>query len=262
MTVIFAKTRHSYDSYSDFWRLVELSGYETCWVDEIDPDKFAVYIFTPNNGEMGPILDRCISRRAIIIWWFLERLDGTPILTDGSIDRMIQRVDEIWVSDRWTATRHPSFRYVCLASHPGFGNDPLPTQFDFTHQSYVWGRRSPIVEGLKLSGLIEGPNAWGEDRDRILRSSKVMLNVQQYEAPVYAPLRFAIAAAYSLPIVSESIQDPYPLDDGSIVHVPYQGLISATVDLIRSPDRQVRGEALFQELCVRRTFRSEIDAAL
>ena len=34
--IIFTRTRHTYDSYSDFWKLVELSGFNICFVDEID----------------------------------------------------------------------------------------------------------------------------------------------------------------------------------------------------------------------------------
>lgn len=67
--IIFAKTRHVYQSYDDFWRLVALSGFETCYVDEIDHNRDATYIFTPTNGETLNGWDR---GRARIIWWDLE----------------------------------------------------------------------------------------------------------------------------------------------------------------------------------------------
>ncbi len=34
--ITFVKTRHVYDSYTDFWRLVELSGFPTIYYDELD----------------------------------------------------------------------------------------------------------------------------------------------------------------------------------------------------------------------------------
>jgi len=261
VSVVFARTRHTYDSYTDFWRLVELAGYELVYVDEIDFQRHAAYIFTPWNGEVDPKLkSQGEFRRCTLIWWFLERLDGTPMLEDGTFERARSLVDEVWVSDRWTASRHPAFKYVCIASDPKLGNDPLPSIYDFTHQSYVWGRREPIINQLIREGLREGPNAWGAERDAVLRQSRVMLNVQQYELPVYAPLRFALAAAYAMPIVSETMQDPYPLVDGLVDIVPYTGLVETTVRVAATPGD--RGARLFQALCVDRTFRGEIEKAL
>lgn len=261
MSVYFARSRHEYPSYSDFWRLAELSGFEIVYVDEIDISRMATYIFTPMNGEVFALLDKIRDqpRRARLIWWFLERLDSTPMLTDGSFDRLRPQVDEVWVSDRWTASRHPAFKYVCISSHPGLGNDPLPSQYDFTHQSYVWGRREPILNQLRQAGLREGPNGWGDARDQVMRRSRLMLNIQQYPLPVYAPLRFALAAAYAMPVVSETIQDPYPLD-GLIEIVPYDKLVETTIRVAR--DSGDRGTRLFQALCVDRTFRSEVELAL
>jgi hypothetical protein len=261
MSVVFARTRHSYDSYSDFWRLVALCGYETVFVDEIDWYRTAAYIFTPLNGEaQEKLASQPEDRRATIIWWFLERLDGTPMLQDGSFEKIRPLVDAVWVSDRWTATRHPAFKYVCIASHPCLGYDPLPATYDFTHQSYVWGRREAVIRQLVAAGLSEGPNAWGDERTEVLRRSRCMLNVQQYDLPVYAPLRFALAAAFSMALVSETMQDPFPLDANLVEMVPYNELVSTTIRVAENPGD--RGARLFQALCVDRTFRSEVEAAL
>lgn len=259
--IYFARTRHEYPSYSDFWRLVELSGFELVYVDEIDVSQTAVYIFTPMNGEVFALLDKIRDqpRRAKLIWWFLERLDSTPMLEDGSFARLRPQVDEVWVSDRWEASQHSDFRYVCLASHPGIGSDPQQAQYDYTHQSYVHGRREAVFNDLRRRTLREGPNAWGAERDRVLRSSKLMLHVHQYPLALYTPLRFALAAAYALPLVSESLLDAFPLT-GLIEEAAYGDLVSRVIAVGSNPSD--RGTRLFQALCVDRTFRSEVELAL
>ena len=37
--MIFCKPRHYYQSYTDFWEMVDLCGYETIFIDEIDMSK-------------------------------------------------------------------------------------------------------------------------------------------------------------------------------------------------------------------------------
>jgi hypothetical protein len=259
--IYFARTRHEYPSYSDLWRLVELSDFPLIYVDEIDISRTAVYIFTPMNGEVFELLDRIRDqpRRAKLIWWFLERLDSTPMLEDGSFERLRPQVDEVWVSDRWEAAQHPGFRYVCLASHPGLGNDPLPSHYDFTHQSYVHGRRIAIMNELAKKSLREGPCAWGAERDQVLRTSKLMLHVHQYHLALYTPLRFALAAAYAMPLISERLFDPFPLE-GVIEQAGYGEIVDRVVSVARDPGD--RGTRLYQALCLDRTFREEVEQAL
>ena len=68
---IFARPRHDYDSYSDYWRLVELSGYPVIYIDQIDPDSKNTYIFTgPDaSSEVGAGFRK---GRARICYWLLE----------------------------------------------------------------------------------------------------------------------------------------------------------------------------------------------
>ena len=88
-----------------------------------------------------------------------------------------------------------------------------------------------------------------------------MVHVHQYELGLYTPIRFALAAAYALPLVSESLLDAHPLEDESlIVQAPYDGLVEATVRVAEAPGD--RGSRLFQALCVDRNFRSEVEKAL
>lgn len=49
--IIFARPRWDYNSYTDFYRLIELSGYPLIFFDEIDPDSSNCYVMTILNGE-------------------------------------------------------------------------------------------------------------------------------------------------------------------------------------------------------------------
>src|SRR6266404_2769198 len=75
---IFARTRYQYQSYSDFWRLVELSNFQTCYVDQIDLENDQIYITTPINGEHRPHINHRRSilkkaQQARVVTWMLER---------------------------------------------------------------------------------------------------------------------------------------------------------------------------------------------
>ncbi len=260
--IIFVKTRHHYDSYMDFWRLVELSGFPTCYVDEIDISTEACYIFTPMNGEVVPHLRSQAGRekKATIVWWFLELFGATPdipvasvVATGGDL------VDRVWVSDEWTSTLHPVLEYVRMGSHPGLGGEPGPRIYDFTHQSYAWGQRKKMYGKLKMSGLLEGPSCFGTDRHAVLTSSKLILNLHQHPGPVNAALRFALAAAYHLPIVSETVSTPDLLED-IIACAPYSLIPGAVRAMLE--DAGDRGERAYQKLCEEWTFRRCVEASV
>lgn len=259
--IVFAKTRHHYDSYKDFWRLVELSGFPTCYVDEIDLASDNCYVFTPMNGEVIPHLrnESSKTKKATVVWWFLELFGATP---EPSVDSVVSSVaglvDQIWISDMWSSTLHPSLKYVRMGSHPDLGGLPRAPIYDFTHQSYAWGRRQAMYHKLKGKRFLEGPSCWGDERHAVLQTSRLMLNLHQYPGPVYPGLRFALAAAYHLPIVSESINTP-DLLDGIIPCVPYGTIPHAVNSMINSPGNI--GEQVHQMLCQDWTFRRCVEAA-
>ena len=266
MRPIFALTRHSYDSYTDYRRLVDLSGFETCFVDQMDlQDSSAVYIVSPVNGEFRHHLEaHGKDRRARLVWWNLERPDPpapSPPLS-ASLDGLAPLVDAIWVSDRHYATMDPRLRFVVLGSHPGLGAPPaLPLRYDFTHQSYVWGRRSAPIDAARRRWK-EGGNAWGDARDAVLRSTRVLLNIHQTPAPIGEPLRFALAAAYHLPLVTETLADGFPLVAGQhYFAAPLGGvpLLLQHVLLTDEPTRAAFGAALYERLCVEHTFRRGVE---
>lgn len=262
---IFAKTRHHYDSYEDFWRLVELSGYQTCFVDEIRIDSDETFIITPMNGELPPHIrnQADLPRLARLILWCLERFDATGAKPmSEAVTEALETVDVVWVSDRWVSTHDARLKYVPFGSHPGLsmGVSGL-RQYDFTHQSYAWGRREVMYGILKKMGFKEGPSAWGMQKHEVMAASGLVLNLQQYRDPVTAPIRFALAAAHKLPIVSETLLDPYPLT--GLVHTAnYDSIPSAVRANLKDPNRAEVAEEIYRVLCEEMTFRCCVEAAL
>lgn len=275
---IFARTRHVYDSYSDFWRLVELSGFPTCFVDEMDLQAEHTYIVVPVNGELRPHIThrRTLGpQRARIIWWNLERPDApldfgglrsADVGYDKVIDEILEYVDEVWVSDEYYAALDRRMRFVPMGSHPDLCAGPrLPTTYDVALMAAPVPRRDGVVHELKKAGLRVAPNAWGEERDRILRSTAVMLSVHQHEnpLPIGEPLRFALAAAYRMVLLSEWIEKPWPLtptDDFVRARLP--ALVETARALSSNPWSRVLDTNLHSTLCVQYTFRRCVENAM
>jgi len=227
--IVFCKTRADpefYRSYTDFWSLVELAGFPWIWLDELEPGRDAVYIVTPRNGELPGVLPRLQGNRACkFVWWCLERPDEQGSVTRGQ--PLEDGIDELWLSDRWLAERHgiewgPS-RFVPLGSHEGLGEPGADGyRYDWTHMSYINPRRSGVYSSVPGRVL---PNCWNEVRDEGLRATRLMLNVHQDDWPIIEPLRWALAAAYGLTLVTERVHDPYPLRPNiDMVWDDYDGL--------------------------------------
>lgn len=68
--ILFARPRHDYGSYADFYRLIELSGYPLVYFDEIDTASDNCYIMTMINGE-NHAPERWQGARARLILWDL-----------------------------------------------------------------------------------------------------------------------------------------------------------------------------------------------
>ena len=227
MEIIFCKTRADpefYRSYTDFWRLVELAGFEVVWLDELEPGRDAVYVVTPRNGELPGVLPRLQGdRRCKFVWWCLERPDTLGSVTRGKA--IEENIDELWLSDRWLASLHHQrgwgpVRFVPVGSHEGLGDfgwvdgrpstKELPMPLRWAHMSYIVPRRKAIYDRIRCGPVA---NCWGDERDIVLKASWAMVNVHQDEWPVIEPLRFALAAAWGLMIFSETVADAFPYRD-------------------------------------------------
>lgn len=266
--ILFAKTKFAYDkpetgygSYVDYWRLVELSGFPICYIDEIDPASDNTYIFSPRNGEVG---EGWPGARAKIIHWNLEQ-DAYPPLAG---------VYETWASDKALADKTGA-RYVPMGSHPELATfgDAVPLDYaerQFKYMAimlaYMTPRRNTIGEQFNAHQLKLAPNAWGLDRHHLLSTSAAMLHVHQNEGKNYvAPQRFALAAAYGLPLITETLAAPGIFSPSVILQCAYEHLPRFSQVWLKASEvnRFIDfGYALHRLLCYNWTFRRGVEDAL
>lgn len=226
--ITFVKTRHEYDTYRDFFKLVELANFPIIYTDEVDISEHKTFITSPMNGEWRPHIDNQVDRQrnAHLVLWNIERPSGSAgsvgQYAEANRDLIYQRhVDEVWVSDRRLA-QETELRYVVLGSHPDFGEISNGNkQYDVIHLSYETGRRQSIYKHFNNVA----PNSWPPERDEILKQSKFALNVHQDMHPFIEPLRLALFAAYGIPVVSETIYDSYPYGDETMIYSYWDGLV-------------------------------------
>jgi hypothetical protein len=259
--VVFAKTRTYYQPYDDLFRLVELSGYDTCFVDEIDPsDSTKTYIYSPDNGETLAGWPRARARIIHLqMEWVLD-LNPYPLLPG---------VSERWTGDRFHATSIGA-RFVPIGSHVDLNLHPADKdakEYDVVFMAYTdIYRRKCILDALKAQGFSIAPNGWGDERDEILRKSRVMIHVHQHEnIPTIAPLRWCIASAYSLPIISETVSNRAPFLPQHFITWDYDQLIEKVTQHLQMHEYgwlNEYGTNLHNFLCHEMTFRNSIERAL
>jgi hypothetical protein len=262
----FVRTTKSYDSYGDYWSLVRLSGFPECHLNQVDFGRPEVYVFTYPNLETWRFMNAAPkSRKAKFVHWDLERPDLDPaLLEDRGAGFKCDGFDLTWVSDRSLVPLGTNRLHVVLGSDqrlydlPEMGDIIPARDFDWCHMSYENGRRAPVYANLREAGLHEGPNARGRERRGVLWWSKIMVNAHQTDAPVMEPLRFALAAVYRMPVVSERIADPWPLEsDFDYFSVDRLGDLGAAVRaLMNDPQsRAALATHLHQKLCVEWPFK-------
>lgn len=266
MTLYFAKPRHSYDSYSDLWRLVDLAGFETCLIDEIDEASDNTYIFsTPSTFWFDGTEHRgWDSPRARLIFWCLEWYTDVDYSQIPGV--------QIWSPDSWWADRIGA-RYVPLGSHPDLVYEPLPASkpadydYDVALLAYLNYRRSHVYGTLFEAEIKIAPGGWGKERHDQLISTRLMVHVhQQDDVPTVAPQRFALAAAYKLPLISESCTDWGIFRKVHVPHSVFEHLPRFTINWLRDGHSDSRLDdwafSLHRLLCEEYTFRKVIEGAL
>lgn len=253
---IFARPRWDYQSYSDLWRLIELSGYPLIYIDEIDAQSDNTYIFSqpPTDWHHG-----WLNPTARIIYWAIEwYLD---------VDYSVIPGVELWSADKWYADRIGA-KYVPMGSHFALNSQPDSPSDKIYDVCTLWAgsySRYHAEDLLHRHLLTRAPNGWGDERHRILSQSRMMVCVHQMpEARTIAPQRWALAAAYKLPIISETLADA-----GLLANVTIQTDLESIGDVAASWKRtenanklRAKGQALHNLLCHEYTFRKGIEAAL
>lgn len=258
--VIFCATDYylngGYASYGDLYRLIELAGYPIIPLSELDPQSDNVYIVTPLNDEW---LAGWQQPKARIIHLEMEwRVDWR-----ADVDTP-PGIAETWACDRAYAERIGA-RYVPLGGHGGLKvwTNTIPKTLDVSLLSYQTGRRQVITNELKSMGLRVAPpeNVWGRDRSIALCASEVMLHVHQTEQTAgVAPLRWCLAAAHHLPLISETVPDRGIFGYTHMMTSDYAHLAKFTKQMLE--DKRLLADyaaALHGLLCVDYTFRKSIE---
>lgn len=270
--IIFAIPRFHYASYADLYELIRLSNFQTCYIDEIDPQSDNAYIITILNGEI-PEGGYPGAKAKIHLWDLEYHLDNPP---------HIEGV-EIWAADKWYAEQIGA-KYVPMGSHKGLrDNTGYPADmpyiyaeakiYDVAYIGFITGlyrreviRQQLIERGAKLSPLV----AWGSERDALLRQSSSYLHVHQHaHIPAVPGLRMVVAAAYSLPVISETCADAGVFmgqlykRPATMIQRDYNYLAQETEQITRHWDNLTEtGKALHRLLCEEYTFRKSVEGAL
>lgn len=267
MDITFVRTRHFYESYRDMFRLIELSEFPIIYTDEVDVSQHGVFIVTPMNGEWRSIIDNQNDkpRNAHLILWNLERPSGSAgsVGQYGEANRDLiykRHIDEVWVSDKRLA-EETQLRFVTLGSDYGLGEPSTNKKFDFVHMSYVTGRRSGIYEHFTNIA----PNCWPPERHEVLKSSRFAVNIHQDIHPFQEPLRFALFAAYGLPIITEVIYDSFPWGDEFMIYSGYDGMVGKIRQCLEDDDYEkfeAMGMRARDRMCNEFRFKDMVEKAV
>lgn len=257
---IIAWPRHTYESYEDLRRLVTLAALPTCYVDEIDPASTNVYIIPIQNSDMDAVGDKWKGATARIIRWLFEWFHYPDI----------PGVGETWCSDPWWSGQIGA-RYVPLGSDKRLRvtREKVAPEYDCAYLAYMIPRREQVRHDLLERGVSLSPtSAWGNERDAILNRSRAYLQVHQHPdmprlTPTIAPLRVVVAAAYSLPYITEAVESRGILHH-AIMTCAYPFLAQFVRNWTKEPSTQLIdiGASLHGMLCRDHTFEDEIFRAL
>lgn len=206
---VFGRTRYDYIPYHDYYKLVELAGFTWQYLDTINwYDPTLTVIATPLNGEWFSIP---ADHTTYLIHWNLERFNP-----EQPIESYKYHYNEVWASDKAMADVQGA-TFVFLGGHRAFGNvNHSRRNFDYITLAANFGRRSPILHNLsqQLTCADMDGGTWGENRHNRLMQSKVMINLHQDDLLWSEPIRFMLAGAYAMPILSEPCQNPGVYESG------------------------------------------------
>ena len=262
----FAKTRYEYQSYSDLYRVIELSGYPVCYVDEMDlEDASKTFILCVLNGEWHEGWHDNVKSQ--VIFWDYE-YHGNFL---GQYDTNIKPlgISRVWLPDAWLARYHAGVNaeYVLMGGHPGLNPEPERVESPIYDVAYIGYRdvyrRQVVMQQMAALGVTHSPNGWGHERHEALLRSRAYLRIHQWDrVPAMSPQRIAVAAAYRLPVIHEQLADWGAFGYSHLLVSDYSHLAEFTRLWTRDGGQHGLadiGNALYQFLCVENTFRSVIE---
>ncbi len=261
--IVFARPRHEYGSYRDFWHLVDLAGFRVQYINEIDWSQGHVTVIgIPKTPDWKQIPDRHNAR---LIWWNIERCVNADDVWDMSNPRVPRCVDEVWTSDRSIATRF-NWKYVFLGGHSAFASGKMPSKrYDIITLMAPLPRRTDLFNELKRFNVADTGDLWGEERDLRLRQSRLMLMCHQDDQPICEPPRMMIGGCYALPMLCEESTDSgYWVAFKHYVPAKFGDLIGSAQFLLNArPDYlEGFGRAAWRLVTIEHPFRETVEAAL
>jgi hypothetical protein len=111
-----------------------------------------------------------------------------------------------------------------------------------SRRARVLAQLVPEIERLGPVVLADG--VWGDDRDALLRRTRIVLDVQN-AAGNFGGLRFLTALAAGAVLVTDTVDDPFPFEPGvDHVEAPVDGIVAAIAALLDDePRRRAMAEA-------------------
>ena len=278
MEPTFVKSSATYETYTDFWRLVRLSGFRVLPAREADWSKKGIYIWPTMDEEFMQVMDSFPKgkRAAKLIFWNLERPDGSyrgkmniqELFWKGT-GEILEWADAVWVSDKGLESIDPRNVFAVLGGHPGLREQPpVEISWELLHLGQSTPRRQAVLTKVRELGISVVEGAWGPQRERMLASSRLFVSIDRvFGIHISSPLRYVLAAAYGLPILSEEVEDPYPLEPAkTILMAKYENLPNAVHAALRMPMMKdvlaEVGEACRKLLCEEWTFRRGVMEAI
>jgi hypothetical protein len=159
----------------------------------------------------------------------------------------------------------PRSTWACFGGHPGlreFASTVGPS-YDVAHLGQRTPRREEVIQELGRRGISVSPNAWGSERARILSSSRLLLGIERLGGThISMPLRWAVAAAYRLPIIQEEHPAPEPLVAGESVLMAPIGGLADLVEAALKRDLEPLGLAVWKAFCENYRFRDQVEEAV
>lgn len=269
MKPVFVKTWAHHESYYDYWKLVELSGFETVAPCSIDLESPVIYVFTGTRPEylrrlerLGPLKHQ--KRKCVLVYYWIERPDSGPgedgrdlkTLFRSHLDRYTQDFDVIWTPYGLLSKMDDRAVYVLMGSHPGLRESEIqPSKdIDLAILAHPNDRRTPILS--RLSGYrIASRIRPGIERGKVLSRSKCQFVIHQTSSPLPEPQRLAFSAAYELPFLTETIDGQDPLLEGKdFLHAPISEIVERLAGWLALLDLESIGKNLWRKLVVENPF--------
>jgi SAM-dependent methyltransferase len=195
------------------------------------------------------------------ILYNLEQIDaGSSWMTRSLVD--LFRTHEVWDYSHANAARHADLglrppRVVPIGWVPELSRiEAAAEEIDVLFYGSLNERRRAILEALSARGLRVqiAFGVYGEERDRLVARSKVVLNIHYYQAKVFEIVRVSYLLANRRCVVSERGTEPAEEAEfeGGIAFAPYTELVETCVRLCADPGaRRQLAEQGFRAIAAR-----------